>query len=242
MRMRLVHRGGATGVVVAATLVLGAMPVTAAPGDSSAYAANVAVALLGASAVNSGPLTSSNTRGPANASLTNVNVAGLVTAGVTTSSVTLDQESGVVRARADIADVGLGLAALTGKIGAGSVTCDATHAGVNGNSTLADVAIPDVGVSPYPVPNTTVNLPSAKIVFNEQVRGDDGSLTVNAAHIYLNAVVGSGEVVLAQARCGPAAPPIPLASGAGLWLGLGLLVLAAIPAALLIRKRRTAIA
>jgi hypothetical protein len=82
----------------------------------------------------------------------------------------------------------------------------------------------------------------AKIVFNEQITGGDGSLTVNAVHVYLNAVVGSGDVVLAQAKCGPAAPPIPLASGVGLWLGLGLLVLAAIPAAFVVRKRRTAIA
>ena len=242
MRMRFVRRGGAVGAVVAAALLLGAMPASAAPGDGSAYAAKVAVTLLGTPAVAVGPLAPSNTNGPTSASVANVNAAGLVTTGLVTSSATLDQETGVVHAQADIANVGLGLAALTGKIGAVNATCDATQAGVTGSSTLAGVAIPGVNVAANPAPNTTVNLLLAKIVFNEQITGDDGSLTVNAVHIYLNAVVGSGDVVLAQAKCGPAAPPIPLASGAGLWLGLGLLVLAAIPAAFVIRKRRTAIA
>jgi hypothetical protein len=242
MRMRFARRGGAVGAVVAAALVLGAMPASAAPGDGSAYAAKVAVTLLGTPAVAVGPLAPSNTNGPTSASVANVNAAGLVTTGLVTSSATLNQETGVVHAQADIANVGLGLAALTGKIGAVNATCDATQAGVKGSSTLAGVAIPGVTVAANPAPNTTVNLLLAKIVFNEQITGGDGSLTVNAVHVYLNAVVGSGDVVLAQAKCGPAAPPIPLASGVGLWLGLGLLVLAAIPAAFVVRKRRTAIA
>lgn len=242
MRMRFVRRGGAVGAVVAAALVLGAMPASAAPGDGSAYAAKVSVTLLGTPAVNVGPLAPSNTNGPTASNLASVNAAGIVTAGVVTSSATLNQETGVVHAQADIADVGIGLAALTGKIGAVNATCDATQAGITGSSTLAGVAIPGVNVAANPAPNTTVNLLLAKIVFNEQIIGGDGSLTVNAVHVYLNALVGTGDVVLAQAKCGPAAPPIPLASGAGLWLGLGLLVLAAVPATFVIRKRRTAIA
>lgn len=240
--MRFVRRGGAIGVAVAATLVLGVLPASAAPGGGLAHAANVAVTLLGASTVNVGPLAPSNTNGPTSAKVADVNAAGLVTADAATSSATLDQESGHVHARADIANVGIGLAALTGRIGAVGATCDATQAGVKGSSVLADVAIPDVNVSTYPGPNTIVNLLPAKIVFNEQITGGDGSLTVNAVHIYLNAALGSGDVVLAQVKCGPAAPPIPLASGAGLWLGLGLLVLAAFPAAFVILKRRAAIA
>jgi hypothetical protein len=241
MRMRTVRRGGAIGVVVAASLVLGAMPASAAPGDGSAFAAKVAVTLLGAPAVNVGPLAPSSTSGPTSANLVNINAAGLVTAGVVTSAATLNEETGVVHAQADLANVGIGLSALQGTIGAVNATCDATQSGVSGSSTLANVALPGVSVGANPAPNTTITLPLLKIVFNEQILGDDGSLTVNAIHIYLTAaMLGSGDIIVAQAKCGPAAPPVPLASGVGLWLGLGLLGLAAIPAAMVIRKRRTA--
>lgn len=242
MRMRSVRRGGAIGVVVVAALVLGAMPASAAPGDGSAYAAKVAVTLLGKPAVAVGPLAASSTSGPTTANLLSLDAAGLVTAGVVSSSATLNQETGAVHAQADIANVGIGLAALSGTIGAVNATCDATQAGVTGSSTLADVKIAGVAVGANPAPNTTINLLLAKIVFNEQITNPDGSLTVNAVHIYLNAIVGSGDVILAQAKCGPAAPPVPLASGVGLWLGLGLLGLVAIPAALVIRNRRDAAA
>jgi hypothetical protein len=239
MRIRFVRRGGAIGAVVAASLVLGAMPASAAPGDGSAYAAKVAVTLLGAPAVNVGPLAPSNTSGPTSASLASIDAAGIVTAGLVTSSATLNEDTGIVHSQADIANVGIGLAALKGKIGAVNATCDATQAGVTGTSTLADVKIPGVAVGANPGPNTTISLPLVKIVFNEQTTVD-GSLTVNAVHIYLNALVGTGDIILAQAKCGPAAPPVPLASGAGLWLGLGLLAMVAIPAgAVVIRKRRT---
>jgi hypothetical protein len=242
MRMRSVRRGGAIGVVVAASLVLGAMPASAAPGDGSAFAAKVSVTLLGAAAVNVGPLAASSTSGPTSASLASLD-AGLVSAGVVTSSATLDEETGVVHAQADLANVGIGLSALTGSIGAVNATCDATQAGVTGSSTLANVSLPGVSVPVNPAPNTTINLPLLRIVFNEQIVGADGSLTVNAVHISLTAaMLGSGDIIIAQAKCGPAAPPVPLASGVGLWLGLGLLGLAAIPAAVVIRRRRTATA
>ena len=46
---------------------------------------------------------------------------------------------------------------------------------------------------------------------------------------------------MSSATCGPAAPPMPLASGAGLWIGLGLLGAIAVPVGTRIfRNRRTA--
>lgn len=241
MRMRFAGRGGAIGVAVAASLVLGAMPASAAPGDGSAYAVDVAVTLLGQPAVNVGPLAPSNTGGPTEASLASVNVPGIVSAGVVTSQAVLNEETGEVHAEADVANVNIGLAALTGSIGAVEATCDATQSGTTGSTTLANVQLPGVSVPVNPAPNTTINLPLVSIVFNEQIENADGSLTVNAVHIRLNALVGMGDIVLASATCGPAAPPVPLASGAGLWLGLGLLGLAAIPVGgMVIRKRRAA--
>lgn len=241
MRMGFVRRGGAIGAVVAASLVLGAMPASAAPGDGEAYAVKVAVTLLGAPAVNVGPLAPSNTGGPTEASLASVNAAGIVTAGLVTSEATLNEETGEVHAQADIANVGIGLAALKGTIGAVNATCDATQAGTTGSASIANVALPGVSVPVNPAPNTTIALPLVTIIFNEQIQNPDGSLTVNAVHIKLKALVGTGDIILANARCGPAAPPVPLASGAGLWLGLGLLGLAAIPVTgMVIRKRRAA--
>lgn len=242
MRMRFARRGGAIGVAVVASLVLGAMPASAAPGDGSAYGVKVSVTLLGAAAVNVGPLAASNTGGPTSASVASVNAAGLVTTGLVTSEAVLNEETGEVHAQADIANVGINLGALDGTIGAVNATCDATQAGTTGSSTLANVNIPGVTVTANPAPNTKISLLGlATITFNEQIQNADGSLTVNAVHITLNALVGQGDVVLASATCGPAAPPVPLASGAGLWLGLGLLGLAAIPVGgMVLRKRRAA--
>ncbi len=241
MRMRFAGRGGAIGVAVAASLMLGAMPASAAPGDGSAYAVDVAVTLLGQPAVDVGPLAPSNTDGPTSASVADVNVAGLVTAALITSESVLNEETGEVHAQADLANVGINLGPLDGTIGAVNATCDATQAGTTGSASIANLQLPGVSVPVNPAPNTTINLPLVSIVFNEQIENPDGSLTVNAIHIKLNALVGTGDVVLASATCGPAAPPVPLASGPGLWIGLGLLGLAAIPVGgMVIRKRRAA--
>jgi hypothetical protein len=104
-------------------------------------------------------------------------------------------------------------------------------------------------VATNPAPNTTINvnvlgIQIAQLVFNEQINNPDGSLTGNALHIVLIGGVlgsiGSGDVIVSQATCGPAAPPIPLASGAGMWIGLGLLGLAGIPFAIgVVRRRHT---
>jgi hypothetical protein len=219
----------------------GALRASAAPADGSAYAVDVAVTLLGQPAVNVGPLAPSNTDGPTSASVADVNVAGLVTAALITSESVLNEETGEVHAQADLANVGINLGALDGTIGAVNATCDATQAGTTGSASIANLQLPGVSVPVNPAPNTTVNLPLVSIVFNEQIQNPDGSLTVNAIHIKLNALVGTGDVILASATCGPAAPPVPLASGAGLWIGLGLLGLAAIPVGgMVIRKRRAA--
>lgn len=41
-----------------------------------------------------------------------------------------------------------------------------------------------------------------RVVFNEQVENADGSLTVNAAHIYLLGDIAVGDVIIAQSTCG----------------------------------------
>lgn len=241
MRMRIVRRGGAVGAVIAASLVLGVPPASATPGDGEAYAVEVAVTLPGAPAGKAGPLAPSNSGGPRVVSVAGVDAAGIVTAGPVTSESTLNEDTGGVHARAGLADVGIGLPALKGAIGAVNATCDATPAGTTGSASIANAELPGVSVPVNPAPNTTIALPSVTLVVNEQIRNPDGSLTVNGVHLEPDAPAGRGDIILAHARCGPAAPPVPLASGTGLWLGLGLLGLAAIPVTgMVIRKRRAA--
>ncbi|HEX6357422.1 choice-of-anchor P family protein [Actinophytocola sp.] len=220
------------GVVVAASLVLGASP---APGDGSAVAAEVTVTLRDAPAVRVGPLALASTSGTTNADIAGVNASGLVMAGMATSYATRDEDTGDVHAQADVNDVDIRLPALTGTFGSVIATCEATQTGAKGVSMLGNGRIAGLLVGANPAPNTTVDLAAAKVVFNEQIQQADGSLTVNAVHIYLKARIGAGHVVLAKATCGLAAHPVPLATGPGLWLGLGLVALVA--GALLIRRQ-----
>ncbi|CRK62173.1 hypothetical protein [Alloactinosynnema sp. L-07] len=239
-----VRRGGAVGLMAAAALLVGALPASAAPGDGSAYVASANLTLLGSPAVNVAPLAPSNTDGPTTAQLASLNIPTVVSAGVVTSRAERDDATGAVHAEADLANVQIALAGL-GSIGAIEAVCDATQAGNSGTTTLANVQLAGVTVGASPAPNTTISVPSGpippplvSITFNEQINNPDGSLTVNAVHIKLNALLGTGDVILGQARCGPAAPPIPMASGAGLWIGLGLLGVAAIPVTITVLRRR----
>ncbi|SDD37266.1 choice-of-anchor P family protein [Actinokineospora iranica] len=239
MQMRLVRRGGLIGVAAAAALLVGAMPASAAPGDGSAYVADVGVTLLGQPAVKVGPLSPSHTDGPTDAQLASIDVPGVVSAGLVTSSAKRDDATGIVHSSANLTDVKVALAAL-GSVKAIDVDCEATQAGTTGKTSLVGVKLAGVKVDANPAPNTVISLPLVTIVFNEQIKNNDGSLTVNGVHVKLNALLGKGDVVLGSATCGPAAPPVPLASGAGLWIGLGLVGLVAVPVGVTVLRRRQA--
>lgn len=55
-----------------------------------------------------------------------------------------------------------------------------------------------------------------KIVYNEQIKENDGSITVNAVHLYLLGPIAIGEQILGQVRCSTggatSAPPSPSSS------------------------------
>ncbi|MGW5053406.1 choice-of-anchor P family protein [Actinokineospora sp. NPDC004072] len=232
MHNRMARRAGLLGLAVAAALVAGAVPAAAAPGDGSAYALSAELTLAGTGAVRVGPIAPSSTEGPRQASVATANVPTVLTTGLLTSESELDEETGVVRSQAATADVEVLLARL-GSIGLVQADCEATQSGVAGSTTLADVRLAGVTVGANPAPNTKVEVDLGltdliTLIFNEQIRNADGSLTVNAVHLKADLLVATGDVVISQARCGPAAPPIPLASGIGLWLGLGV-VGAAVP-------------
>ena len=254
MKRHLVRRGGAIAAVVASIALAGAVPASAAPGDGSAYGVNVNVTLLGQPAVKLGPLAASNTNGPTTNTTVSANVPGVLTTGVITTSAVRDDNSGSVTSKASVANVALPLLqAAVGNVGATTIEadCTATQAGVTGNSTLAGLNLGTLGtVAANPAANTqlAVNvgpLHIATLILNEQIKNPDGSLTVNALHLKLLGgtglgALGSGDLILSSATCGPAAPPMPLASGTGMWVGFGVLAAIAVPVGLRFSRRRSA--
>ncbi|MEU6640947.1 choice-of-anchor P family protein [Saccharomonospora sp. NPDC046836] len=256
MSKRRLRRGGLVTAFVAGTVLLSAAPASAAPGDGSAYGAEVNVSLLGAPAVQAGPFAAAHTDGPTNNSFAGVDLPGILNTGVITTEAVRDDESGAVQSSATTAGVGLPLLqAALGNVGAEAVTatCSATQDGNTGSTTLAGIDLGSLGEIPVePGPNTTlaVALPIigevARLTFNEQIENSDGSLTVNAIHLELLGgsglgAIGSGDLVISSATCGPAGLPVPLASGAGLWIGLGVVSAVALPVGYrFVRNRRTA--
>ncbi|MFI9006730.1 choice-of-anchor P family protein [Actinosynnema sp. NPDC053489] len=248
MRLPMTRRAAVTGLVAAAALVLGAAPASAAPGDASALGARLTASPLGRDAVTAGPFAAASADGPTAATFAGADLPGVLRTGVITTSASRDDRTGGVGSWASTADVRLDLlATATGGLSAELVEaeCAGTQKGVVGKATLTGLHLGRLGeVGAEPAPNTALDVdllgvPVARVVLNEQVRDGDGSLTVNALHVtLLGGPLGSGDLVLSQATCGPASLPIPMASGAGLWAGLGLLALFGVPVAAAALRRR----
>ena len=247
--MQGVRWGGLIGLAAVAAMVAGAMPASAAPGDGSAYGLRADVELLGQPAVHIGPLAPSSTDGPTDNELLSIEVPGVLLLELLNTSAHRDDVTGEVNSRAAVADLTIGALGEENTITAELIvaTCTATQDGNVGSVNLANVNLGDIGDMPAEVePNTVMDvgvapLVIARITLNEQIENGDGSLTVNAIHIeLLDGLIGSGDIIISSATCGPAAPPVPMASGAGLWLSLGALGLAVIPAGIAINNRRRA--
>ncbi|MFE2757069.1 choice-of-anchor P family protein [Actinosynnema sp. NPDC059335] len=238
----------AAGLVAVAAMLLGAAPASAAPGDASSYGARLDLALPVGGAVTAGPFAAATADGPTTNTFAGLDVPQVVKSGVLTTSASRDDKTGAVTSRASTADVRLDLLRLAlGDVSAELVEaeCSATQKGVTGTSTLAGLHLGRLGgLEAEPAANTTVDVDLlgvdvAKLVLNEQVRNPDGSLTVNAFHLTLTGgELGGGDLVLSSATCGPAGLPIPMASGAGLWIGLGLLALFGVPVGAVALRRR----
>ncbi|GAB3005468.1 choice-of-anchor P family protein [Saccharothrix stipae] len=253
MRGGLTRHAAVTGLVAIAALVVGAAPASAAPGDASARGVELDLSLPGRDAVSAGPFAAADANGPIADTLAAVDLPNVLKTGVTTASASRDDKTGGVGSRAGTADVRLDLLrTVTGGMSAELVEaeCAATQKGLTGKSRLVGLDLsrladlypgPDLDVEP--APNTAVDLDLlgvdvAKVVFNEQVRNTDGSLTVNAVRLTLVGSVGTGDLVLSSATCGPAGLPTAMASGAGLWIGLGLLTLFGVPVGAVALRRR----
>lgn len=256
MRLRIVRRGGVLALAAVAALLAGAAPASAAPGDGSAFGIKARVSLAGHSVVDAGPFAAASTSGPASDTAVRADVPGIVTAGLINTSATRDDHTGAVTAAASTANVRLPVLATIGKVQATLVaaTCTATQSGETGSATLTDAVLGRLGaLDVHPAKNTTISIRApgignvATLTVNEQIHDHDGGLTVNAVHLRLLGgrgvgAIGYGDVVISSATCGPAGLPIPMASGAGLWIGLGLLAAIGVPAGATAVRRRTSAA
>ncbi|MFJ6676026.1 choice-of-anchor P family protein [Actinosynnema sp. NPDC091369] len=248
MRVRMTRRAAAAGLAAVAALVVGAAPASAAPGDASAHGARLDLAPLGRDAVSAGPFAAATANGPTTGTFATVDLPTVLRTGVLNASASRDEKTGGVGSWASTADVRLDLLAeVTGGLSAELVEaeCAATQKGVVGKATLAGLDLGRLGeVGAEPAPDTSIDVDLlgahvAEVVLNEQVRNPDGSLTVNALHVrLLGGPLGTGDLVVSSATCGPAGLPIPMASGAGLWIGLGLLALFGVPVGASALRRR----
>jgi hypothetical protein len=181
---------------------------------------------------------------PSPTDVVNATVAGLITAGVLHASVVQTANSETATSTvASLSPAGLSLLGLnTGLI---TTTCTATA----GQPTVGSVNI--VGgtlgttvLNGAIAPNTTITVPLvATVVLNEQTPANPGTgdLVVNAVHITV--LGGTQDVIIGHAECGPApnGTGAPIASGTGLYLGLGLLGFGGLAfGAVYIRRHRSA--
>jgi len=154
--------------------------------------------------VSIGPLPSvslpAESGGPFSASLLSADVLGLASVGI--AEVSTQGGSGVGSAASSASLVDVSVAGLVQASVARS-RCSATGDGTEGSASVVDLVVAGIPISTVNLgPNTTIVLPVGRVVINEQRRDDATGLTVNAVHVTLNALAVSGDVVLAQSRCG----------------------------------------
>ncbi|OLR92144.1 choice-of-anchor P family protein [Actinokineospora bangkokensis] len=198
------HRRLALACTAAGTAALTALlahPATAQAGPTgSAFALSVqAQALGGTAAVSVGPgpvatYPAGGEKALAKVDLDKLNIHARVIdakSGVT---------GGVLTSTATLADVNV-----MGKVKASVITATCSTGGSTptGSSTLAELEV--LGQKVAVAAHAKIELPGLTVAVDEQVKGPDGSLTVNALHITFGggalAQLGSGELIISQAKC-----------------------------------------
>jgi hypothetical protein len=178
-------RFGVLVVAVVAAVTLGVGNAQAAT-SYSGHARPLSVSAFGAG-VNigdTGELPSSG--GSQSASLTNLNVLGLVTVGLLqgTTSGSGDQSTSA----ASLVSVSVPIIGLSADVikSTSTASCSGTTPSVSGSSELVNVTLLGLPIS-APMPNVSVVLPGGiSVILNEQtssVSGNQGSMTVNAIHV-----------------------------------------------------------
>jgi hypothetical protein len=203
--------------------VLAAAPAALASTNIQAFGVSVNLANIAAV----GPTPLANLSNP-NASLASI-TAGPVSTRTLTASVTQNTTSAPGTESSTATTHNLSATLLTLGITASVITatCTATQGqNTTGSVNLANLVIPGVTVPVNPAPNTVLTLPLSlgTITLNEQTPASPGTgqLTVNAIHIRALPILnGGGDIIISSATCGaaPVVNGVPVASGAGLYLG-----------------------
>ena len=224
MRMRQVQRGAVVGLAAATTLFAGAALAfadTPNGGSAEAKGAYVDLKLLGQQVVQAGPFAAASTdSGKKHDTFAGVDLPGVLSTGVINTAADQDG-NGHFRAGASIVDAKVDLLKSVALIKAHVIeaSCDANAQGqVAGVTKLTDIDLGKLGKVPVnPAANTVINVglgdaTIAKITLNEQIRNQDGGLTVNAVHIQLLGdalkTLGEGNVVLSSVTCTPTGQPV----------------------------------
>lgn len=198
----------ALGAVFAATLVATtAGTAHAVAGESSAYGAKASL----------GPVTIPETvksaypGGPPSAYLASLSLPKIGYVQAIRTASTGDSAAGTTQSTAKTAKAAVNLKLATVGAEAITATCDAKPGSQpTGKVSILDGAaktrlgIGNVTFPANPAPNTTLKLPAGlgSVVLNEQIREDDGSLTVNALHLKVAPKSPlRGELVVASATC-----------------------------------------
>ncbi len=215
--------GGAYGESVDVTLLGGLVPITTTSGPEPA---------VSMSATEGGP---AGDLGPFTASTASVSVGtGLLSTGILNASteggnLEGDDHSGFATSSASVNEV----SAAAGRITATTVgsTCTSNGDGSSGTSTLETAEVLGVAVALNPAPNTTIPLPGVgRVILNEQIRPTNGpgdtSIIVRAIHVELDGILGDGDIIIAESRCGAKGPDVVPVAPIGLLgvtalLGLG---------------------
>ena len=188
-------------VIVAAALAAVTVGVSSASAATSfsGQARPLSVSAFGASVNigNTGALPSSG--GSQSASLTNLNVLGLVSVGLLQG--TTSGSGSQSTSSASLVTVSIPIIGLTADVVKSTSTaqCSGTTPSVSGTSELLNVTLLGLPIS-APMPNVAITLPGGiSVMLNEQtssVSGNQGSITVNAIHVTgpgIDIVVSSAE-------------------------------------------------
>ncbi len=169
--------------------------------------------------------------GPFTDSLASTTQVGTLTTGVlnvSTEGGNLGSHSGFAKSSADVTNVDIGAGRITADVVASE--CTSNGDGSSGSSTLTTATVDGNAVPVNPPANTVIALAGGigSVTLNEQIRPTDGagdtSIVVNAIHVRLTGgALGTGDIIVAQSRCGARGPDVVPVAPLGLLGITGLL-------------------